>query len=232
MKKPACSLNDRFANTRRTAGFSLPMDRCVWISRTMSACAVGRTTRLALNDKAVGAYQKLVDRSPEKIPYIQSLLNAHGSRAYTHESLGDYSKAVADWRKVLSLAEPSERVAHRFSLALAMARAGRSEEAVRETTLLLEDDAFKPALPDSYNLACLFALAANPQKPTTGSEASAQNARIQSAIDLLEQIEAKGFFKEQANQDLLINDPDLEALRGAQRFQKLLQRVKSAVNSN
>ena len=151
-------------------------------------------------------------------------LQTHGARALALEMANRLPEAIKDWDRVVEVADEPKRAEYRVNRAERLLRAGDYDRVLAEAHELasvttLQDDY-------RYNLACFLALSAEPTKgtPCLGALASVASAdlRARTAIRLLKQIKANGFFRKPENTRYLAEDPDLALIRSRTDFQPLL----------
>jgi tetratricopeptide (TPR) repeat protein len=151
-------------------------------------------------------------------------IETHGSRAVALGMANRLTEAIADWDRVVELAEEPKRAEHRANRAVALFRAGNHDRTLAEAYALASGS----NLPDDYryNVACLLALSAEPTKgtPCLGALANVASAdlRARTAIRLLKQLKASGFFRKPDNTKYLTDDPDLVLIRSRPDFRPLL----------
>jgi len=126
-----------------------------------------------------------------------------------------YRQALGDFDRALELDAGTRRTELLLGRADALARIGEVAKALAAADEL----AAAPNLTanDLYKLACVYALAAPKLPPADAGRAAAR------PIAALRQAIAKGY----RNLAHLRNDPDLNALRGREDFQKLLAELEA-----
>ncbi|HVJ80077.1 MAG TPA: hypothetical protein VNC50_03315, partial [Planctomycetia bacterium] len=111
------------------------------------------------------------------------------ARALAHESRADHKAARADWLRAVELARPDAAPDFRSAAALALARSGDPEAALREVADLAGSP--EPAPLACRDLAALLVLAAEKSPP------AAQNERLDRAAAFVRRLLKAGVTREQ-----------------------------------
>ena len=177
--------------------------------------------------RAVELADAAVLREPRYTIARRRALEAHGARALLREQAGRFADAAADYDRVVEYANEPARTEYRIYRVVLLVRAGQNARASAEA----HDIARTPGLSDGgrYNLACARALSADPAlaDPTLGVLAglTASEGHAASAVGLLRQLHAAGYFRKPETAKLLTDDPDLHSLRSRSDFRRLLADV-------
>ncbi|WP_169977440.1 serine/threonine-protein kinase [Tautonia rosea] len=200
---------------------------------TMADLAVNRgilDVELGRLDSAIARYREglsrihpLLTSEPNMKRLRGTALNLHGSRAQALMAIDRFSEAIADWERVIELAEPGTPLRSiKMAQSLCVARSGDYRGAAQGVRALL-DHAEPPLSPiDDYNLACILAIASSFASLEAPGQDHATTAIHQ---DLLER--SMSHFRSAIAQDpslidLARKDPDFEALRPLPQFVSLL----------
>ena len=148
----------------------------------------------------------------------QFLRNAHWGRARVLENLKRYAEAATDWDRVVDLSPEVEQPRCRMNRATSRVRAGQVNAALKEAEELskVQDAA------TLYDLACVFALAAD--RPDETAATLSKEDCAQRAVAILQQAIAKGY----KDAEHLKKDDDLKGLRERDDFKKLLRELEAA----
>src|SRR5262249_25584413 len=146
------------------------------------------------------------------------LVQAHWGRAGVLTRLGRHEDALADWDKALEYDRGQWRPVLRFHRALTLARLKDHAQATREASVVADlKGSIDPAF--FYVAARVHALSA---AAVHGNAPLAEQYAAR-AVEFLRQAFAKGY----KDTDHLKKDPDLDALRKRDDFQKLLAAVEA-----
>jgi tetratricopeptide (TPR) repeat protein len=177
-------------------------------------------TALEWYNRAIRATEPVVRQAPQNAWARESLVSAHEGRAALWKQLGQPAKALADWDRLVKLAQPAARDSWRLRRALALAQAGEYTRATAEADALAKGKSLWPK--DLANLARIHGLAAaavGKDARLSAAEKAAQAQRHAGrAVELLRRAAQRG-YKDLAQ---LPKDPDLALLRERADFKKLL----------
>jgi serine/threonine-protein kinase len=170
----------------------------------------------ALNylDKAVSTLEK-DQRTGPGVTAQGFLRNSHVSRAKVLTALRRHAEAVQDWDRALALNQGPLRNQLRLGRAANLAQLGQHARATAEVEDILTTTKLNGSA--TYDVACVFALAAAKAKEPVLTEQYAARA-----VALLRDAAAKG-FRDVAHMQ---QDTDLDALRQRQDFQEFLRELK------
>ncbi len=154
--------------------------------------------------------------------------NAHGVRAQVLQTLGRHADAVKDWDRVIELGTRENRLLDRVFRAKALARGGEHARAAAEAEDLVKGPRFHEDAP--YNCVQVYALAykaalADTRLSRLERERAAEHY-ASLAITLLKRLMGEGYFRQPDWADQWPQDPEIEALRGRQDFEKLVLETK------
>jgi tetratricopeptide (TPR) repeat protein len=142
--------------------------------------------------------------------------HALSGRAEALTGLKRYAEAAADWDKAVEISP--QRTEPRMARAACRVQAGQVKEGIAEAEELLAKNADANT---SYNVACIFAIAAERRDEPDGP--LLKEERAQRAITLLSQAVAKGY----KNVAHMKQDKELDALRDRDDFKKLLAKLEA-----
>jgi tetratricopeptide (TPR) repeat protein len=172
---------------------------------------------------AIEPLEKLRAEKRLSPPAQQALRHAYWKRAETRTQLGQYEQALRDWALTMELTVAADQSWFRLQRALALARSGDHVRAVAEADPLRKDNS--SSADNLYQLACIYAVSAAAVKNAMPAPADAQQLADEyggRAMELLERLKDLGFFQNRTNVERLNQDGDWQAVRGRDRFQKLL----------
>jgi tetratricopeptide (TPR) repeat protein len=158
--------------------------------------------------KAMRTLNRVLARAPETEGQ-RLLRHTYRSRAIALTQLGRHAEALADWDRLLEL-DGLRKSGPRWQRLRTLARLGMRGEAIREAARLAGKG--RPTMRVVYDLACVYALCA---------QAHEDELDATHAIALLHQ--ALGRRNGKRLHEPLLNDPDLDGLRGRDDFQDLLR---------
>jgi tetratricopeptide (TPR) repeat protein len=174
--------------------------------------------------EAVELAEAALRREPNHFMARPFALNAHGARAQNYEALGRWADAVKDWDRIVELEEPPNRWWQRLFRATALARAGAYARAAAEAEELAAEPKMQPD--GHYQLACIYAVAAGPAGSDATLPASERTTLAERyaarAVAVLQELQARGYFKDPAHAEALRTDTELQPLRDRADFQPLL----------
>jgi eukaryotic-like serine/threonine-protein kinase len=161
-------------------------------------------------DRAIAV--AMVETTPEMTPFLKSQEKAaRVGRANALDRLGRRAEVSKEWDKVLDLSTEEERPGVRLLRAGALARAGQTDEAIREAEAVDKDAAFVLL----YDSACVLALVHARTK---------DDAHAIRAVARLREAVAKG-WKDAAH---MRQDADLDSLRGRDDYKQILKDLEKA----
>jgi len=179
---------------------------------------------LAKYNKAIELADDAAVREPWYLLARNRALQAHGARSIARYEAKQIVDALADWDRVVDLADESTRSGHRANRAVVTLKAGLSYQALAEAYALIGD----PRISDQnrYNLACILALSCKPMTNTLclGSlaDVAAEEDHKTTAMRLLRRLQDSGYFRQPGHEKLLAEDPDFAFLRHRADFQSLI----------
>jgi tetratricopeptide (TPR) repeat protein len=184
---------------------------------------------LAWYDKALAILLATRQREPNHPTVRVYLRNTHSGRAEVLNRLGRHTEALSEWDRTLELEAGSQRSPVRLRRAFTLAHLGEHAQATAEAAALAQgkDDSGNT----SYNLACVYALAAAVARkdpglsPAEGDRLGAQYA--DRAVELLARAHEAGLFQVQAKLDHLKKDADLDPIRQHPSYIQLLRRIEA-----
>jgi serine/threonine-protein kinase len=169
--------------------------------------------------KAITTAEPIFRAEPRLGPARASLRYSHRDRARALVQLGRPAEAVADWERALALEDGPGRPALQLGRADALARAGDVARARAAADELAVAPGLNPE--QTYDLACVYALAAATLPPADADAAAAR------AVELLRRAIAAGF----PGRAQLLKDDDLAALRPRADFAALLWDIADEVRT-
>jgi tetratricopeptide (TPR) repeat protein len=188
------------------------------------AMRADRPQALAKFNRAVDLADPVLAREPHDIHARERSIQAHGSRAEVLYQLGRVTEALNDWDCLVERADDSARPGHQVNRAYVLYLAGRRQQAIAAAFDLIGNARLSDS--NRYNLACIFALSASPERvelafcPLTSVAAAELRAAI--ALDLLRSLKKAGFFLQPGHERLLLEDVDLGQIRKSKAFHSLL----------
>jgi tetratricopeptide (TPR) repeat protein len=177
--------------------------------------------------QALQSLEAVVMQESQNAGARQFMRDAFWGRGEALNRLGRHAEALPDWERAIGLSTGRKLIPLRLGRALTLARLGDHARA----TAAAEEMAQRNSLTaeDTYNLACVFSLAAVPQlgnfEPRAEPEGQAERHAAR-AVALLRKAKAAGYFKEPANIEQLKKDSDLNPLRLREDFRKLLEALE------
>lgn len=197
----------------------------------ISFCALLMTTgrhaeALRRLDAAIPRVDAVLAAEPARHEFRDAALKLHGSRAQALGSLGRRAESAREWGRVVDLAPEGDRRKYRLLRALELVRSGDHDAATAEADRLSPPRGDPAEAVDSYNLACVLALAAS----AVGGDASLPPAERSlradryagRALARLERAADAGFFRDPGMAALARRDPDLAAVADRPEFRRLL----------
>jgi serine/threonine-protein kinase len=182
---------------------------------------------LECHDKAVRLTDEVLDHERTLVGARERGVQVHGVRALFHEHQGRHAEAVADWDRVVELAEAKDVDRYRHHRALALARSGEYRRAVDEASSLARKA--NAAGDYGYNLACVWALSIEPARTDarlpTSEQAGLAERHALNAMALLRRLQTEGYFKDSQQAEWLGKDPDLKPLHSREDFRRLLSEL-------
>ncbi len=161
---------------------------------------------------------------PNDAGAIEVALALHGNRALALAALGRHSESAKDWARVVELSGERVPTGYRILLALELLHSGEIKRALDQAQLAKANP--KISGDESYNLACLYALAAAAVRKnrTIAPDEREQSvkAHIADALQRLKAASAVGLFLDPAQLKNAKRDPDLEILRDLPEFQVII----------
>jgi tetratricopeptide (TPR) repeat protein len=182
---------------------------------------------MAKYNRAVELADGVLDREPQYRTARDRATEAHGSRAFLLAAVGRSAAAIPDWDVVLQFVEGPARASYRAYRAIGLATGGRHTLAAAEAHEL----ATMPEIvgDDRYNLACVLALVVEPTRanPACGALVAivAAEAHAVTAVGLLRQLHAAGYFRRPEALKLFNTDLHLTSLRARPDFRQLRQEI-------
>jgi tetratricopeptide (TPR) repeat protein len=164
-------------------------------------------------------FREALARAPKVKAYTSLLVIYYQDLAALQAQTGKTDEAIETLSLAIALADPAQLAPLRFRRADVHARMGRHAASTAEVAELLTLVKFTPA--DTYNAACIFALAAasalkDPQLSEPEREDHAEKHALR-AIELLEQAVAAGYDDFEHMQ----KDADLKSLQTRPDFKRL-----------
>ena len=205
-------------------GASLPVRRAeggVWQNLANTLRAQGRI------DEALDAHlhsndvlDAAVRDAPQDATARQLCLNAHGAAAITKGSAGRHAEALADWDRVVELADEPARQRFRFMRVLTAAQAGDHARAVADLNELFPSASFSDD--DRYNAACVYSLC-SAAALADGRLSDDDRTRLvddyaRRAVKIIGELGQAGYFQDSQHAANLRDDPDLAPLRSRSDF--------------
>jgi len=179
---------------------------------------------LAMHQRAIDRLEPLYAQDPTNTDIKEKLLNAHGGRANTLIALSRYDEAVKHRNRMVELAPAASRDTHRMARALILARVDHAF-AVEEAKSLAKLEGLMNF--DFYNFACVCSLAATTARADAQLAVGDEIVReyVRQGLAYLETARIGGAFNSPEVVQALKTDSDLDALRGEEEFEQLLQKV-------
>jgi tetratricopeptide (TPR) repeat protein len=168
--------------------------------------------------KAVRTLERVLTRDPKHAQGKRILRHVCRSRAITLTRLERHAEALADWDRLMELEEIS-KPGTRWQRARTLARLGECERALREAKSLAGKG--RPSSRTLYDLASVYALCA--RGPENVRSPGPNDAAL--AVALLRQATGRRYGKRL--RELLMTDPDLEALRSREDYRELLRELET-----
>jgi serine/threonine protein kinase/tetratricopeptide (TPR) repeat protein len=160
--------------------------------------------------KAIATLAAVLKKEPGQATARQFLRNAHWGRARALDQLGRHEEAVKDLDQAVALTPPAQQGSFKARRALSQAKAGQVAQAVAEVAALTTTGKWPSAA--WYDFARVYAVASAKDKDK-------QEEYATRAVELLQRAVKAGYN----DVEKLKNEPDLDALRGREGFQLLLQ---------
>lgn len=182
-------------------------------------------------EEAIPVVQERLRSSPNNSTVRRLLRNAHWSKAENLDELGRYREALAHWENARLLdPDPVSQDAFRLHRARDLARSGRYYEAMVEAEEVAKSKVFEEG--KRCDMACVASLAAaaianDPARPLAVREKQAE-IWARRGLQLLEQAEQAGVFRQRWVLEKLSKDKDLEYLHRREDFQMWLQKQMSS----
>ena len=179
---------------------------------------------VAMYSRAVVLADAVVVREPRYTTARQRSLEAHGARAVMLEQVGRFVEGVADWNRVVEMADAAARPGYRVRRAAQMVRAKMHVPAVAEAYELARAPELSAS--ERFNVACVLAAGVKPARtdPTFGVLAglTAGEGHAVAAIRILRDLRNSGYFGQPDRLKWLNENTDLVTLRTRSDFQRLL----------
>jgi serine/threonine-protein kinase len=171
--------------------------------------------------QGIDRFEALLKKDSRQRDARAHLLKALGERAVALSQLGRTAEADADLRRAIELDPGSEGDTLRLWGALVRSYAGDHEAAKKEADrqAKLPD----PSGRDFWNLAGIYARAADHEKGKTPSESEKDAAR---AVALLKKADADGYFKNPAAREWLGKSPTFAILQARDDFRRLTGKAR------
>jgi tetratricopeptide (TPR) repeat protein len=180
-------------------------------------------------DEALEAHRRSIDLldaavldAPHDATARALCLNAHGAAALTKGAAGLHAESLADWDRVVELADEAAAAKYRWMRAAAAAQAGEHARTMAEV-----NDLSRGATSDDqrYNVACLCSLASAAARSDCrlddDERARLSDEYAQRAIQVLDGLREAGYFRDPAHAAALEADTDLAPLRQIAAFKAL-----------
>jgi tetratricopeptide (TPR) repeat protein len=174
-------------------------------------------------DLAIRTLAPAHEKDPRAVTAKQFLRNSLWNRARAYDQLKKHAEAIKDWDRAIELSLKSEQPSLRLSRANSLVQSRHEAEAVAEAEELTKEarvgtpEAPKWLAAEWYNFACVYAVA-------SGKVAGKEQEYADRAVALLRRAVEAG-YRDAAH---MRKDPDLDALRGREDFQKLLAELAPA----
>ena len=176
-------------------------------------------------ERAIAVLNDVVEHHPSQPNAKDYLATSLSGHALTCRKLGRFREAIVSYSEAIRLASPARQTSLKLSRANARLQAGQHELAVLETREALSDTA---TAKDHYNGACIFALAATPER-ADDSAGSQDNQTLHEyprlAMRSLATARDNGYFDTPKGRTLLDTDTDLDSLRKRSDFQEFVRSV-------
>lgn len=143
----------------------------------------------------------------------EGLMEAYSGRARLFDRMKRFNEAIADWNQVIEFSKEPQRPAYRVARAISRLRAGQVTEAVADVEELLKSPHWNAE--QWYEFARFYAVA-------SGELAGKKRENADRAVELLQRAVKAGYQRAAR----IAKDPDLDALRGREEFQKLVAELK------
>jgi serine/threonine protein kinase/tetratricopeptide (TPR) repeat protein len=168
--------------------------------------------------RAMATLEEVLRQVKVDVTAQQFLRNSYLGRAQALDTLKRHAEAVKDWDKVIELSAETERPGFRLLRAASRVRAGQVDAAIQEAEELAKNGDANTL----YNVACVFALAAD-RKGESAAQMSKEECANR-AVAILQQAVAKGW----KDAEHMKKDDDLKALREREDFKKLVSELEAA----
>jgi tetratricopeptide (TPR) repeat protein len=178
---------------------------------------------LPLYAQAIGTLQKVLEQDAKDASARFYLNQTHAGRALALSALQRHAEALADWNRVVELADERNRAPARGERALTWARLGQRARATAEANEL----AGQPKVTGEtlYLAARAHAVAAGSVNQDSALSRQEQETLTEQyaarAVGLLARSQEMGYFKDPAHGDDLEKNADFAALRARSDFPKL-----------
>jgi tetratricopeptide (TPR) repeat protein len=179
---------------------------------------------VARADIALERLESYVRNEPNDQVARDLCLKLHGNRGQALNALGRYREAADDWAKVVALASEPVPAFYRITFAMQLLKNGELDRAVAQARLA--EQAVAISGEDLYNVSCFFcrvaALVHSDESTKPDDRARRRESFLADSIAALRKAAQAGFFRDPAVRELALKDPDLDALRTRQDFQRLI----------
>jgi serine/threonine-protein kinase len=178
--------------------------------------------------RSIHTLEGVRQREPGFVLARYSLGRAHSGKAEALSRLDRHGEAIEAWDKAIELVEGPPAEQARLARAVARARLGQHARAREEAALL----ASKVPLPGTmlYHLACVYARctesAAKDPRLSEGERGKLAEQDAARAVELLNQAQAAGYFKDASLREYLKRDPDLAPLWSREDYRNFLKRLE------
>jgi eukaryotic-like serine/threonine-protein kinase len=177
--------------------------------------------------RAIKIQEAVLSKQKKDAPARRSLSSSYAGQALTLMQMGRHAEALQAWDRCLDFDSKEQELHAHVYRANALAHLGQTERAIAAADQLCADPSLSSDL--LYSAARVYALAAASGKSGADSaetHAATCDRAASQAVQLLDKLRQKGFFRSEENRAFLKKDIDFAAVRGREDFRKLIEQIE------